>query len=283
MKDWDIEELIDLLGRCGAIALEYYDDPPCEFKKDHSVVTAADKAIEKMLGEHFDRPDEGVYMIGEETSSSRDENYIKSALEGTAWVIDPIDGTAPYSNHVPLWGISIAMMKKSVILEGAIFLPPTGELFITDGDKVFYAVAERRGNSWDFSSLAPLIPRKRPLDDGALISVSQKITKEGKFLGYNPVLSLCCCVYSMSYLVVGRLLAYVGTVKIWDIAAGLAIVSKCGFAARLATGEDLTMEVNERFYDLSPGSKKRWSLHGHCVVAPDDKTIDYVFSKLELP
>ncbi len=138
MKEWNKEKIIDLLIQSRKTALEYYDSPDMELKKDKSIVTVADKAIESLLAVHFDKPENGSYLIGEETVFQKNEEYIRNALNETTWIVDPIDGTAPYSHHIPTWGISIAFMKNGIIEEGAIFLPPTGEIFISEENTVYY-------------------------------------------------------------------------------------------------------------------------------------------------
>lgn len=261
---------------CGKIALKFYENPPFEYKADHSVVTIADKTIENYLAGFFDKPEEETYMIGEETSSGRDEKYIEAALTSTAWIIDPIDGTAPYSNHIPLWGTSIGFMKNGKIQEGAIYMPVSGEIFITDKDKVYYAADIRPDEKFDMAKLKPFPKKTYEINEAGIISISQKISKEGSYGGYNPVLTLCCCVYSTTYLFLGRIMAYFGTVKLWDMAAALAIAEKLNFDGNLVSGEKLGTDVSERLYYLSADAEHRWSLKGNFILAKNKETIEYV-------
>ncbi len=96
MRTWNVEEVLRLLDESARIALHYFDAPEREFKQDRSIVTQADKEIEGMLGKEFDRPEDGVYLIGEETVETKDEQYLSRALKGSTWIIDPIDGTSSY-------------------------------------------------------------------------------------------------------------------------------------------------------------------------------------------
>ncbi len=278
MNAWNIERLADLLAECGKIALKYYDNPPMEFKSDHSVVTAADKAIEKMLAAEFDKPEENTYMIGEETVETKDENYIQNALKGTTWIVDPIDGTAPYSNHIPTWGVSIALMRNGKIIEGAIYLPVFNEIFISQENHVLYS------NDFPNSKeLRALCPKLKSFNEAGMVSISQKVTKLGKFRLYNPVQAIGSCVYSLAGLANGQYMAYIATVKLWDIAGGLPILKKCGFQARLANGKDLGLDVSEEFYNLAPNGQQRWQLKTHAAMAPDTNIIERIFSASELP
>ena len=107
MRNWKIDNILSLLKEAGALALASWSAPEVELKADQTVVTNADRAIEQRFAEAFDRPAAGSFMIGEESVGTRTEEYLDEALRGICHVVDPIDGTAPYSAHVPLWGISV--------------------------------------------------------------------------------------------------------------------------------------------------------------------------------
>ena len=66
------------------------------------VVTAADKAVERLLvdGIRAARPDDG--LLGEEGASD-------PGTSGLRWVIDPIDGTVNYLYGIPQWAVSIGI------------------------------------------------------------------------------------------------------------------------------------------------------------------------------
>ena len=278
MKKWDIQKLLPLLRECGETALKYYDNPPIEIKADKSIVTAADKAIEERLAEEFDRPDEGIYLIGEETVKSRSEDYIQKALRGTAWIVDPIDGTAPYSAHLPAWGISVALMENCVIQEGAIYLPPQNDCLITDGKKVLRCKDVRGSGEFEVFDFKP-----HPLTDDGIISISQYCAKNSRFTMSNQVFAWSGCVASFYNLFIGKIMAYIASLKLWDIAASLAILERSPMIARHHKGKNLSVKVDNSVFDLEADSPTRWKLHNYAVAAPDDKTIDFVLNNSNLP
>lgn len=278
MEKWDIQKLMPLLRECGEIALKYYDNPPIEIKADKSIVTVADKAIEARLAEEFDRPNEGIYLIGEETVKSRSEEYIQNALKGTAWVVDPIDGTAPYSAHLPAWGISVALMKKGVIKEGAVYLPPQNDCLITDGEKVLRCTDVRNEGKLEVFDFKP-----RPLSDDGIISISQYCAKNSKFTMSNQVFAWSGCVASFYSLFIGKIMAYVASLSLWDIAASLAILERSSIIARHQGGKNLSIQVDNTVFELKADSPDRWKMHAFAVAAPDDETIDFVINNSNLP
>jgi myo-inositol-1(or 4)-monophosphatase len=278
MKKWNIQQLLPLLRECGEIALKYYDNPPIEIKADKSIVTAADRAIEARLAEEFDRPNEGIYLIGEETVKSRSEEYIQNALKGTAWVVDPIDGTAPYSAHLPAWGISVALMVKGVIKEGVIYLPPQNDCLITDGEKVLRCTDVQGGGELEAFEF-----KSHPLTDDGIISISQYCAKNSTFTMSNQVFAWSGCVASFYNLFIGKIMAYVASLSLWDIAASLAILERSPMIARHHAGENLSIQVDNSVFDLKADSPTRWKMHGFAVAAPDDKTIDFILNNSNLP
>jgi len=82
-------------------------------KADESLVTTADveteKAFRARVQERF--PDMGV--LGEELGESNEGADFR-------WVIDPIDGTAEFARHVPLYGCIIGLHYKGLPLLGVI-------------------------------------------------------------------------------------------------------------------------------------------------------------------
>ena len=74
-----------------------------EWKADQTPLTIADTSINDLViaevEKHF--PDHGV--LGEERSVGTDREYL--------WVVDPVDGTMPYSHGLPASTFSIALVK----------------------------------------------------------------------------------------------------------------------------------------------------------------------------
>ena len=95
-------------------------------------------------------------------------------MNGATWVVDPIDGTAPYANHLPTWGISIGLMKNGAFTDGAVFLPRTAELYITSGDDVLHQEATADPASWTFDDLTPLSTEPHPYVSTGMVSSSPR-------------------------------------------------------------------------------------------------------------
>lgn len=114
----------DLAKLAGALALEMrhgVEQLPTK-SSPTDVVTAADKAVERLLVEAITkaRPDDG--LLGEEGAAS-------SGSSGLRWVIDPIDGTVNYLYGIPQWAVSIGVEDADGSVVGVVFDAAKDELW----------------------------------------------------------------------------------------------------------------------------------------------------------
>ncbi len=123
------EKLVDfvrlLAEESGKVIRPVFGNPNLEIetKSDSTPVTIADRESEEvmrgLIGSHF--PDHGI--IGEEYGSQNEgAKYV--------WVLDPIDGTKPFSAGCPLFGTLICLLENGQPILGAINNPVTGQLLI---------------------------------------------------------------------------------------------------------------------------------------------------------
>ena len=99
-----------------------------DWKDDGTPLTVSDTAINDLVIEtitqHF--PDHGV--LGEERSRP---------VEGAAyvWVVDPIDGTVPFSHGVPIFAFSLALTHKGESILGVVYDPVLDRLIFAEKGK----------------------------------------------------------------------------------------------------------------------------------------------------
>lgn len=108
------DEARALLGPAAAVR------PEVEVKADKSFVTALDAQIERRLRECIARryPHHGI--LGEEEGAH--------ALEAEqVWILDPIDGTAPFVAGVPVFGTLISLAVDRVPVIGVMDFPVTAQ------------------------------------------------------------------------------------------------------------------------------------------------------------
>ncbi len=112
-----IEVAIEAAKKGGEILLGYFEkELEHEVKDDKTFVTKADReseaAIMGYIRSHF--PDHSFLA---EESGEFDNNSIYK------WVIDPLDGTANFVNGLPIWAISIGLLKGNEVIGAVIYNP----------------------------------------------------------------------------------------------------------------------------------------------------------------
>lgn len=89
-------------------------------KEDGSAVTEADLAAERAIRAVLREATPEIGILGEEYGE-------EGALDGRAWLVDPIDGTLSFSRGIPLFGTLIALLEDGVPVLGLIDLHALGE------------------------------------------------------------------------------------------------------------------------------------------------------------
>ncbi len=253
-------------------------------KHDGSLVTEIDPANEAFLQKKL--TDNGEYFLGEESLDAKGDKdmsllkeYIEAALKGRTWVVDPIDGTAPFAHHLPLWGISLGYMEGGVLRDGAIALPDLGQCFLTKGDSVMMATnIVAPVEEWKWHVLPQPIDG---WDPGRMITLGQRFTRNNTLpFKKTPVLTPGSAVHSLSCLLTGNAIAYIGHVKLWDIAGVLPMLSRLGFQQQLLNGAFMTEFISrDGVFDLDAESDTCWALKDTFICARP-LALKYVKSKL---
>lgn len=96
-----------------------------EYKGEHDLVTAADRASEKLLIErlrqHF--PEHGI--VAEEGGRVSTDAELR-------WYVDPLDGTTNFAHGFPMWNVTLALARGNEVLVGVIYDPLNRELFAAE-------------------------------------------------------------------------------------------------------------------------------------------------------
>lgn len=282
IRNWNRDTVAELLLEAGRNALSYFGDAGITVKADKSLVTEADKAIERDLAKHFDHPDHGVYLLGEETFETYPQQYFQQALQKTTWIVDPIDGTSSFAFGLPTWGVSIGYSEGGTIREGGILIPVFKELIITDRGSVYYARFNGSPETWSVASLQPFQPEPQDPKRLGLVSISQEVAKHGLYRGPQSVQATGSCVYSCVRVMLGSFLGHIGHVKLWDIAAAIALFDALRFTVKFSDGKTVGREINATNYSLDGSTGVHWKMADHCFIADSEQLCDYLISKTEI-
>lgn len=190
------------------------------------ITTQADLDAQKIITLGLQKTFPDVSTIGEE------DNKL-SACPKEAFIIDPIDGSAPYKAGAPFFGTTIAYLSPNAA-EGIIYQSALGKLYLTDDNSV---VVYENGSTFDSYNrvLSPSTPRKpqwkicvpitREFSDKVLHNVLLPLVLDCKVRSFDNV---ACNVVHMCWLFEGWVDAVISYAKIWDIAAAIAMAKRLG-------------------------------------------------------
>ncbi|PVB61578.1 inositol monophosphatase [Labrenzia sp. 011] len=118
---------VDLARRAGDLGLDYFrrrDALVVETKRHVTdLVSEADRELETLIRTALDKAFPDDAQLGE-------EHGLSEGHSGFTWVIDPIDGTAPFLNGLPGWCVSIGACDSDGPALGVIYAPVLDELFV---------------------------------------------------------------------------------------------------------------------------------------------------------
>lgn len=207
----------------GALALDYFNRRETlviETKRDlQDVVSIADRNVEKLIRERVEAmfPEDG--FLGEEFGHT-------AGTSGYTWVVDPIDGTAPFVNGMPNWCVSIAVLHGDAPVIGVVGAPCHNEL---------YAAAAGKGARLNGKTLL-LDPSRNVRNAMTGIGANSYVTPEfvadmvSRLLhaGGNFVRNGSGALM-LAYVAAGRLVGYYEPyMHAWDCLAGYCLVKEAG-------------------------------------------------------
>jgi len=111
----------------GALLLHYFHQKlKIEYKGEADLVTAADRASEKLIRERIGQQFPAHDILGEEQGlSDRGGEY--------RWYVDPLDGTTNFAHRYPVFCVSMALEHRTAEsarrIAGVIYDPTRDELF----------------------------------------------------------------------------------------------------------------------------------------------------------
>jgi myo-inositol-1(or 4)-monophosphatase len=239
------ETLADAAARLAQLAGEYivaaclrppdveFKPPDLEGAPNSNPVSATDHAVEHLIRERLAEEFPAHAVIGEEHGVSAGRN------SPFAWVIDPVDGTTNFVNGLPLFASSIGVLYHGWPVAGAIWCSCAHTL----APGVYHASAS---GPLQFEGA---VLRRRPRGEWRGLA-----SEPGRAPTYGALWDtrvLGCSTLEFAFVAAGLLsFAYLSHPKLWDVAAGLALLQAAGcraIRAGAASGDTL-------LYFGTPGS-----------------------------
>lgn len=211
--------------------LPLYNNVQREYKKDGSIITRADKAVQLALTERLAGICPGVLLLGEEMSAEQQQALLDSGKP--IWCLDPVDGTSNFATGLPFFSISLALIESGEVKAGIVLDPVRDELF----------AAVRGQGAW--LNDIPLQAEETGLQLKRSIAFVdfKRLPKalSSRIVGDKPYGSqrnLGSIALELCWLAAGRGHIYLhGSQHIWDYAAADLILAEAGGYAATLQGD----------------------------------------------
>lgn len=223
-----IEEIKNFIKEAGRLALEKSgrQDHRLNFKWGDEAVSSMVTEVDTEISRRFkdfaaQKLSAYDYLIIDEESvaSLQGRVFEEAAKHEYLLVIDPIDGTINYAADLPLYGISIGVMKNGRPLYGFLYAPALDELVYTDGCRVWF---EHDGRQEELEPNRPSLSR-------VVMGHAWRIKlKPHHFDGHYVMQDYFSAVIYFVFLALGQVKAAFVRANLWDIAAGMAICNVLG-------------------------------------------------------
>lgn len=215
----DIEQIQNWARVAGQLALEYFQDVTAERKADNSIITRADIEVEQYLTAQIRAAYPLHGIIGEEEQAhDLDAEYL--------WALDPIDGTASFAVGLPIWGVSIAVYRRSEPVTSVFYLPVMDEMYHTMKDAPAYC-----------NDRVISVNGAVQFDNQTVILAPANLHRRARLNFGGKVRSYGSTAAHLAYVARG---AVVGAVifhsHVWDIAAAAHILRNAGGTFRYLSG-----------------------------------------------
>jgi len=218
-------ELEAVAVRAGALALRHFRQVAVERKADRSVVTAADREVERFLVDELGArmPDAGI--IGEEGAA-------RPARGPDRLVIDPIDGTAAFVAGLPTWCVCIGILRGAEPVAGVVHVPCTGDVFSAVDGAAW----------WNDRRLPPLGPEPPPGDPFVVADGKAHFRRR---IGYRgKIRSFGSGAYHVVLAARGAAeVALLGHARVWDLAAPGAMLHATGGRYEYLGGGEVDLDA----------------------------------------
>ncbi len=266
MNDY-LERMRTMIHRSGEIAMSFINKESYSLKPDTSVVTEADKAISRFIHENLKDilKQPGHFLLDEEDESSASLWDAKRLADAQyLWAIDPIDGTRAYSNRMPLFGISIGLLRDLRPWLGMVYFPMSQELFYCDGTRGYFV--EKAFSSQE--SQQEIQPVDQIITKQSLFLSSEALFKRFDWdFSFCPIIMPACAVIDLCWPAVGRGCGAFFKSNLWDFAGAWPISRSAGLELRsMETGKVLDKVERELF--VGKGSNA-WKLKEFYILASE--------------
>jgi myo-inositol-1(or 4)-monophosphatase len=197
-----------------------FDRVHAEYKGLNDMVSYVDKEVEQKIVQHLEKllPNSG--FIAEESGEKHGKGYI--------WIVDPLDGTTNFIHGIPLFSISIALLKNDELQLGVVHEVMQDECFSAVKGRGAFLNGKKIQISPEKELKQSLVATGFPYQDfGRLQNYMDTFTD--LMQKSHGIRRLGSAAVDLSFVACGRVEGFFEYgLKPWDVAAGILIVQEAG-------------------------------------------------------
>jgi myo-inositol-1(or 4)-monophosphatase len=191
-----------------------------ELKGEHDLVTAADRASEKLIVERLQAHFPSHSIVAEEGGGHKGSSEF-------CWYVDPLDGTTNFAHSFPVYNVTLALEQAGELVAGVIADPTRNEIFTAERGSGAFLNGEKihvsKVNRIEDALVATGFPSRRRHQNVnvhffyQLSMLSHGVRRPG------------AAALDLAYVACGRLdMFWEFNLHPWDIAAGVLLIREAG-------------------------------------------------------
>jgi len=271
-----LERMLSIVREAGDIALGLISKSDPGLKKDHSVITLADKAISRLARSKLsDFLQDPQHILIDEEDLTIVEYLDQKCLDRSVfiWALDPIDGTRLYANRMPLFGISIGLIKDLKPWLGVVYFPMLNELFYCDGAEAYF-VQDAFGPKEHKTRIVPI---DEELSARSLFFCND--TFFDKFYWNDKdfhIMIHACAVVNLCWPAIGRGMGCFLRCHLWDFAGSWPIIRRAGIDLRRISDGKVLDRLEADLFSRDPLS---WHMKEYYLIS-SERNFQKILSKI---
>lgn len=232
-----LERCLPIMGQASQIIRNAWKQPDIvHHKAQKDLVTETDLAVQAFLQKELQSLLPEAAFIGEENLNP--DIRTADPLKDLCWIVDPVDGTTNFVHRIPLVACSVALWENGMPILGLVSAPMLNELYYAiagsgaflDGEKIRVSDAGKAYETLVCTGL-PYAPEK---EMGEIIGRLERVIP-----ATQGMRRLGAAALDLAWVACGRLDAFYETsLKPWDLAAGVLLVTEAGGRVSNFRGEE---------------------------------------------
>jgi myo-inositol-1(or 4)-monophosphatase len=255
--------MLEFVSQGGEMALASIDNSQHSFKQDKTIVTKTDKAVSALAHDLLKDvlKDPRHVLIDEESSDILDYlDQKKLESKEFIWALDPIDGTRLYANGLPMFGISVGLIRNLRPWMGVVYFPMLKELFYCDGENSYFIQ-----DAFGSEKKRKIVPIDEEISAKSLFFCNDTFFR--KFSWNDPtfhILIQACAVVNLLWPTIGRGCGGFLRSSLWDFAGSWPILRSAGFDMRVAATGQLMDKIDASLFLREP---RPWQLKDYYLIS----------------